>query len=284
MLLRTIFRTAMNPAKVIGSQCSEPHYAACKTIGEEGIVLLKNEKNILPIQPGRYRRILVVGENADRSLTKGGGSSELKTLRDISPLESLRRLYGDKLDYAQGYTSGRAIYDEVDKVDPKENERLREEALQKAKQADLIIFIGGLNKNCKQDCENADRESYDLSFGQNELITALAKLQKNIVAAVHHPRNLAPAQGAGTHQAGLDGDIERALGEVLAAQVGLGRGDGLHLGMGGDVGECLGQVVAAGYHVALAHNHGPYGHLIVPHGFLGLLQGQAHVFLVVAEV
>ena len=180
-VLRTIFRTAMNPAKVIGSQCSEPHYAACKTIGEEGIVLLKNEKNILPIQPGRYRRILVVGENADRSLTKGGGSSELKTLRDISPLESLRRLYGDKLDYAQGYTSGRAIYDEVDKVDPKENERLREEALQKAKQADLIIFIGGLNKNCKQDCENADRESYDLSFGQNELITALAKLQKNIV-------------------------------------------------------------------------------------------------------
>ena len=52
--------------------------------------------------------------------------------------------------------------------------------------------------------------------------------------------------------------------------------------MGGDVGECLGQVVAAGYHVALAHNHGPYGHLVVPHGFLGLLQGQAHVFLVVA--
>lgn len=81
----------------------------------------------------------------------------------------------------QPVNSGRALYDEVDKVEPAENERLRKEALEKAKDADLIIFVGGLNKNCKQDCENADRESYDLSFGQNELIAALAKVQKNIV-------------------------------------------------------------------------------------------------------
>lgn len=180
-VLRTIFRTAMNPNKVIGSQCSEAHYEACKTIGEEGIVLLKNDHNILPIDPDRYKHILVVGENATRSLTKGGGSSELKTLRDISPLESLQKRYGSKIDYAQGYISGRAIYDVVDKVDPAESIRLRKEALEKARKADLIIYIGGLNKNCKQDCENADRESYDLSFGQNELISELAKIQKNII-------------------------------------------------------------------------------------------------------
>ena len=51
--------------------------------------------------------------------------------------------------------------------------------MEKAKKADLIIFIGGLNKNHKQDCENGDRESYDLSFGQNELISELAAIQKN---------------------------------------------------------------------------------------------------------
>jgi beta-glucosidase len=180
-VLRTIFRTVMNPDKVIGSQCSEEHYEACKAIGEEGIVLLKNKGNILPINANRYRHILVVGENATRSLTKGGGSSELKTLRDISPLESLKKVFGDKIDYAQGYNSGRAIYDVVDKVDPAENAKLKKEALDKAKKADLIIYIGGLNKNCKQDCENADRETYDLSFGQNELISDLAKIQKNIV-------------------------------------------------------------------------------------------------------
>ena len=180
-VLRTMFRTCMNPDKVIGKQCSEDHYEACQAIGEEGITLLRNKKNILPIAPERYKKILVVGENATRSLTQGGGSSELKTLRDISPLEAIKNLYGDKVDYAQGYLSGRALYDKVDEVNPSERVRLREEALLKAKEADLIIYIGGLNKNHKEDCENGDRLGYDLSFEQNELIEGLAKIQKNII-------------------------------------------------------------------------------------------------------
>ncbi len=180
-VLRTMFRTCMNPDKVIGKQCSEDHYEACQAIGEEGITLLRNEKNILPIVPERYKKILVVGENATRSLTQGGGSSELKTLRDISPLEAIKQLYGDKVDYAQGYLSGRALYDQVDEVSPTERVRLREEALRKAKNADLIIYIGGLNKNHKEDCENGDRLGYDLSFEQNELIEGLAKIQKNMI-------------------------------------------------------------------------------------------------------
>lgn len=177
-VLRTIFRTAMNPQKVIGSQCSEAHYDACRQIGEEGIVLLKND-GILPLT--NPQSILVVGENATRSLTQGGGSSELKTLRDISPLDGLRQVYGDRVSYAQGYASGRAMYDKVDPFDTKLNDSLRADAIEKAKHADLIIFIGGLNKNCRQDCENSDRESYNLSFGQDELISDLAKIQKNII-------------------------------------------------------------------------------------------------------
>lgn len=180
-VLRTMFRTCMNPDKVIGKLCSEDHYEACQAIGEEGITLLRNEKKILPIAPERYKKILVVGENATRSLTQGGGSSELKTLRDISPLEAIKNLYGNKVDYAQGYLSGRALYDQVDEVNPSERVRLREEALRKAKEADLIIYIGGLNKNHKEDCENGDRLSYDLSFEQNELIEGLAKIQKNMI-------------------------------------------------------------------------------------------------------
>ena len=180
-VLRTMFRTAMNPDKAIGSQCSEEHYDVCRQIGEEGIVLLKNSNNMLPLDANRYGKILVVGENATRSLTQGGGSSELKTLRDVSPLDALRALYGDKIDYAQGYSSGRALYDHVDPVAPELLAQLKAEALEKAKAADLIIFIGGLNKNNKQDCENSDRESYELSFGQNGLIGELAAIQKNIM-------------------------------------------------------------------------------------------------------
>ncbi len=183
-VLRTIFRTAMNPKKVIGNQCSEAHYDVCRQIGEEGIVLLKNDRNILPLNPEKYKKysqILVVGENATRSLTKGGGSSELKTLRDISPLEELQRNYEQMIMYAQGYYSGRAMYDHVDRLDAHKQDSLKAEALEMAKGADLIIFIGGLNKNTRQDCENGDRESYDLPYGQNELISELAKIQKNIV-------------------------------------------------------------------------------------------------------
>ena len=205
-VLRLIFRTAMNPKKVIGSQCSEAHYDACRTIAEEGIVLLKNEAHpqplpkggesgkILPLDFSKYKHVLVVGENATRSLTQGGGSSELKTLRDITPFDAICKAWqqanqtyspslgeGAGVGLCQGYTSGRALYDQVDTVDPAESERLKAEALEKARQADLIIYIGGLNKNTRQDCENGDRESYDLSFGQNELISQLAQIQPNIV-------------------------------------------------------------------------------------------------------
>lgn len=180
-VLRTIFRTAMNPRKVIGSQCSEVHYEACQRIGEEGMVLLRNEGATLPIDAAKYGHILVVGDNAVRNMSAGGGSSELKTKRDISPLEGLRAAFGDKVDFARGYYAGRALYAKADKLDPDSLRRLRDEALEKAKQADLIIFIGGLNKNGHEDCENSDRKSFSLSYGQNELIEALAKVQKNIV-------------------------------------------------------------------------------------------------------
>ena len=195
-VLRTIFRTSMNPNKVIGSLCSEAHYEVCRQIGEEGIVLLKNDKvgkkkdsstkPLLPLDITKYKKILVVGDNATRSLTQGGGSSELKTLRDISPLEGLRSLLSDNqhqqtIDYTQGYYAGRALYDKVDPLDPARQEMLKQEALEKAKDADLIIFVGGLNKNNRQDCENSDRESYDLPYGQSELISALAQIQPRIV-------------------------------------------------------------------------------------------------------
>lgn len=189
-VLRTIFRTSMNPRQIIGSQCSEAHYAACQAIGEEGIVLLKNDAvkgtTLLPLNAAKYQHILIVGENATRSLTEGGGSSELKTLFDISPLDGLTAELKAQnaqvvINYAQGYYSGRPMYGVQETLDPARQDSLRQDALAKAKSADLIIYIGGLNKNARQDCESNDRDSYDLSFGQNELISELAKIQKNIV-------------------------------------------------------------------------------------------------------
>ena len=191
-VLRTIFRTAMNPNKVRGKLCTDDHYDVCRRVGEEGIVLLKNEKikelkyeSLLPLDASRYNRILVVGDNATRNMSQGGGSSELKTKYDISPLEGLKAVYGDKIDFAQGYYAGRPMYANVEELDPAKQAELKAEALAKAKQADLIIFIGGMNKNHQQDCEGGDRLTYDLSYGQNELIAELAAVQPNIVCVMY---------------------------------------------------------------------------------------------------
>ena len=191
-VLRLIFRTAMNTHKTRGKLCTDDHYQACREIGQEGIVLLKNERmkelkneSILPLDASRYGRILGVGDNAIRNMSQGGGSSELKTKRDISPLEALKALYGDKIDFAQGYEAGRPMYAFVDKVPAETQARLKAEALEKAKKADLIIYIGGMNKNHQQDCEGGDRQTYELSYGQNELISELAKIQPNIIAVMY---------------------------------------------------------------------------------------------------
>jgi beta-glucosidase len=180
-VLRTIFRTSMNRNRSIGSQCSEAHYADCRQIGGEGVVLLQNKGNILPFDAKKYKHILVVGENATRSLTKGGGSSELKTKKDITPLDAIREMYGKNVEYAMGYYSGRTMYDHVDAVPEDTLSQLRSEAIMKAKAADLIIYVGGMNKNTKQDCENSDRDNYNLSYGQDGLIASLAKVCPNIV-------------------------------------------------------------------------------------------------------
>lgn len=185
-VLRLIFRTAMDRHKPYGSMATEEHYQVAREVASEGIVLLKNKgdknrKALLPLLPGQYKKILVVGDNATRRLTVGGGSSELKVKEEISPLEALKAVYGSSIDYAQGYTAGRPRYGKVDAVPKSKMDALRKDAVKKAAEADLIIYIGGLNKNHEQDCEAGDRITYALPFGQNELIEALLEVNKNLV-------------------------------------------------------------------------------------------------------
>lgn len=186
-ILRLIFRTAMNRRKPYGSMTTEAHYAAAREIGNEGIVLLKNapvEKKgapLLPIDAAKYQRILVVGDNAVRLLNQGGGSSELKVKEMVSPLDGLRAAYGEKVCYARGYAAGRPMYGNVEEIPQAVVDSLRAEAVAMAKEADLVILIGGLNKNHLQDCEAGDRVEYGLPFGQDELIEDLIGVNKNLV-------------------------------------------------------------------------------------------------------
>ena len=180
-ILRLIFRTNMNRNRPYGKFVSPEHSQTALRIAEEGIVLLKNENNILPIASEKYTSIAVIGENAVKTLTLGGGSSSLKVKYEVSPLEGLMKIYGkDKIHYSMGYSSGPSAYDKV--VPPVENQdSLLKSAVEIASKADVVLFFGGLNKNQYQDCEGGDRKSYDLPFGQNRLISEILKVNKNLV-------------------------------------------------------------------------------------------------------
>lgn len=187
-ILRLAFRTTMNRNKPYGSLCSEEHYEAARRIGEEGIVLLQNNGNLLPLDLNKMKRIAVIGENAIKMMTVGGGSSSLKVQHEISPLEGIRRRIGDKAEvvYARGYVgdpSGEynGVKSGQDLTDNRTPEELIAEAVKVAKDADCVIFIGGLNKSAGQDCEDSDRKSLNLSYGQDKLIAALAEVNRNIV-------------------------------------------------------------------------------------------------------
>lgn len=188
-VLRLIFRTSMNRQRGFGAMNSEEHENVAYEIATEGIVLLKNDKatnkkQLLPVNAGQCNKILIVGDNATRNLTQGGGSSELKAKKVISPLDAFRKRFKDKIIYSQGYTAGENTYGEHSKILQVTADSLRNDAVQKAKDADIVIFIGGLNKNYQQDSEGGDRISYGLPYGQNELIDELYKANKNVVVVI----------------------------------------------------------------------------------------------------
>lgn len=187
-ILRLAYRTTMDRNRPYGALCSEAHIAAARHIAEEGIVLLQNKNNTLPIDLGKVKKIAVIGENAVKMMTVGGGSSSLKVKYELSPLDGIKKRVGKQAEvvYARGYVgdpSGEynGVKSGQNLEDKRSPEELIAEAVQVAKECDYVIFIGGLNKSAHQDCEDSDRKDIALSYGQDAVISALAKANKNLV-------------------------------------------------------------------------------------------------------
>ena len=194
-VLRLFFRTTMNRQRPYGFLCSDDHYVTSEKIAEDGIVLLKNapvkKGALLPLDVKKAKRILVVGENAIKMMTVGGGSSSLKAQREILPLDGLKDKIaklnaGCVVDYARGYvgdtvqsyngvTVGRSL------ADNRSEAELIAEAVEKAKGADYVVLVGGLNKNDYQDAEGHDRQDYAMPYAQNKLVEALVGVNPRLV-------------------------------------------------------------------------------------------------------
>ena len=150
--------------------------------------MLQNNNDLLPIDLDNTKKIAVIGENAVKMMTVGGGSSSLKVQREISPLDGIRNRVGNKAEvvYARGYVGDASgeyngVVSGQNLKDDRTPEELIAEAVRVAGEADYVIFIGGLNKSAHQDCEDSDRAGLGLPYDQDKVITELVKANKNLI-------------------------------------------------------------------------------------------------------
>lgn len=182
-ILRLMFRTTMAKNRPFGCKGNAEHFQTALTVAQEGIVLLKNDGNALPIDPETTQTIAVIGENATRSML-GGGSSELKGIKEVSPLEGIKAAFPKaQILWSMGYASGPEAYGRV-VPSPFPADSLEKAALEVAAKADRIIYVGGIVKAHKQDMEGGDREDMKLPFGQDEFLAKLLAVNKNVVVVL----------------------------------------------------------------------------------------------------
>ncbi|MGA9237640.1 beta-glucosidase family protein [Robiginitalea sp.] len=179
-ILRLMYRTSMNPDRGMGKMNNQEHLDVARKVASEGMVLLKNQGQFFPLDPDKEMTLAVIGENATRSMTQGGGSSELKAKIEVSPLDGLRQRFPKaNILHAMGYASGPSVYGRVEPA-RYDADSLRQEALAIASKADKVLFIGGLNKSHRQDCEGGDRENLRLPFGQDNLLSDILEVNKEV--------------------------------------------------------------------------------------------------------
>jgi beta-glucosidase len=157
--LRVMFATGVFDARPVGALNTSEHQAKARAVAEEACVLLKNSDNVLPLDLSRLKSLAVIGRNAVTLQAHGGDSSGIKAFYEITPLEGLVRRAGGHVNitYSAGYGEG-------------DSQRLLEQAVTAARQADAALIIGGLDHSRFHDTEGTDRKDLRLPYGQDELI------------------------------------------------------------------------------------------------------------------
>jgi beta-glucosidase len=204
--------------------------ALAREAAQRAIVLLKNDKGVLPLDPSRIRRIAVLGTHA-RDTPIGGYSDQPKHV--VSVLEGLQNTAQGRfqVDYAEGIrlTESRCwSCDEVKLVDPAVNERLIPEAVQTARKADVVVMVLGDNEQLSReawaDNHLGDRSSLDLVGQQEELARAVLALGKPTIVILLNGRPLAVNYLAAHAPALIEGwylgqETGNALADVLFGKV-----------------------------------------------------------------
>ncbi len=186
-----------NPEKAQAFSGSEENRKLAKEIALNSIVLLENKNGAVPIDLGKLKNIAVIGPNTDRE-NKGGYSGVPNYYTTL--LDGIKQKVGDKatVSYAEGCRitiGGSWVEDKITFPDPEEEKQKIAEAVEVAKNADIIVLGLGGNEQTSREAWNiyhmGDRASLQLVGMQDELINALSELGKPMVAFVYNGRPLA---------------------------------------------------------------------------------------------
>lgn len=145
---------------------SPAHTKLARYLSSLGTVLLKNEKNILPLDESKLKTIAVLGDAGDKSpIIAGGGSGHVIPPYIISPFKGI-----------ENYVSGKNIQVKYAPTNP------LTEAVALAKSSDIaIVFVGTTSS------EGHDREDLKLGNGQDVLVAAIAQAQPNTIVVLNGP-------------------------------------------------------------------------------------------------
>ncbi|HZZ18716.1 MAG TPA: glycoside hydrolase family 3 C-terminal domain-containing protein [Opitutaceae bacterium] len=209
--LRMLFASGAVDGRKPGSINTPEHLKVARQIAEEGIVLLKNDNALLPIDTAKIHSVAVIGEDAVRKFAAGAGSAGVKAFREITSLDGILARAGKTMNvtYSEGYRQPEVHFAakadnagvrrmEINEASPEEAKALADRAVDAAKSSDLVIFVGGLMHRARADDEGSDRADLSLPAHQAELIARIeaANPRTVVVLIAGSPLDMAPWLGA----------------------------------------------------------------------------------------
>jgi beta-glucosidase len=212
--LRVMFATHVFDIRERGALNTPEHQAMARRVAEEGMVLLKNNADTLPLDPSRLTSLAVIGENAVRRNAAGFFGAGVKAMYEITPLEGIVQRVGSNVNvtYSTGYSKQGG------------GSNLVERAVTAARQADAAIVVAGFNHSRYLDDEGWDRNDLELPYGQNELIQRVLEANPRTIVVLISGPAIDPgpwlAQAPAVLQANYSGmEGGRALARVLFGDV-----------------------------------------------------------------
>jgi beta-glucosidase len=185
-VLWVIYQTSLSSDQSKGRINTPEHSKTVYDIASESIVLLKNDRRMLPLNVSKTKSIAVIGDNATHKFHFGGFGAGVKARYEITPLEGLQNRLGDKvtINFAKGYSGDYRpkgninVNTETQPADP----AMIQDAVDAAKKSDVaILFIGG---NRDYESESRDRKDLSLPFDEQSLVDAVTSVNPNTIVVV----------------------------------------------------------------------------------------------------